>query len=99
GEVGASIGIDVEPGAGKKRDGRLLQAAFRDSQTDLAHRRTSPGAAVRPPACFEAMFNAMGLVKHDRVPSWQTRPSPCTFTRNNKVSLSQSVAAETTCRR
>ncbi len=37
----------------------------------------------------------MGRVKQLTVPSWQTRPSPSTCTRNSSVSLSQSVEAET----
>src|SRR5207302_9517057 len=57
---------------------------FRNSQADL-HWATS---AIGDTSIF--------LVKHDRVPSGQTRPSPSTSTRKSRQSLSQSVAAEIT---
>src|SRR4029077_18415816 len=56
-EIGAAVGVNVEPGAREQCHGRVLEAALRNSKPDL-HRTTSGVAA-----------SAMLLVKHDRVPS------------------------------
>src|SRR3954470_738340 len=88
GEVGTPVCVDVKSGAREQRDGRVLQTAFGNAKADF-HRFTS--AAVG----WKSMF----LVKQERVPSWQSRPSPSTSTRKSRQSLSQSVAAEITRRR
>src|SRR5690349_8092295 len=85
--VRAAARVNVEAGACKQLQCRLLQAALRDAEPQL-HARVSA-----------AVCSGSARVKHERVPSWQTTPSPSTCTRSRMESTSQSVLALTTRRR
>src|SRR5450755_606558 len=77
--------MDLKAGLSKKLEGGVLQAAFGNADADFHRATPEPEVGV---------LTTIALVKHDRVPSWQTTPAPSTLTRSNKVSRSQSVLAE-----
>src|SRR5689334_16460668 len=76
----------------KQLKSRLLQTALGNS--DVQFHRLLSCAAIEV-----VLVVTISFVKQDRVPSWHTRPSPSTSTRNSKASLSQSVLAEITFKR
>src|SRR6185437_10441948 len=90
GEIRARTGVDFQAGVREERECGLLQAAFGNADAEL-HRMA--------PCATGAAATAIFLVKQDRVPSWQTSPSPSTCTLKSSASLSQSVAAKSTLSR
>jgi len=93
-KVRAAVGVDVPTGALEESNGGILQTAFGNTESQLVATIVSlfaPDGWLRRHGQWFGEATDRALVAYESVAS--------TTTRNNSVSLSQSVAAETTRRR
>src|ERR1017187_7006639 len=94
-KIRAGVGVHAQSGAREQAQRRLLQTSFGDAQSQFHRSALSCPPNVVP----SAVPRGSSCVKQERVPVWQTLPSPSTRTRSRTVSRSQSAKAATTCRR
>src|SRR6202021_1334153 len=89
GEIRSCVRVDAQSRTREQTQCRFLQTALRNAKTKFHSRSLAGRVDASAPS-------GNSSVKQDRVPVWQTLPSPSTRTLKSTVSRSQSVHASTT---